>query len=286
MPAKFHRAAPGPRADHRARTGVIRDNALLLQPVRPNVGLAAIYKRKLVRLIEEMARSYQRWVCAGYRRNPPRMAQDAIPAASMQAILDALNKRWVRRFDVASQELAKHFALAVHRRSDQALKDILRKGGISVKFQMTREMRDILRGTVQANVSLIRSIPQQYHTQIEGIVMRSVQTGRDLQQLSRDLRKQFGVTKRRADFIALDQNNKATSALQKARQVALGIEEGVWMHSHAAREPRPTHLANDGKKFDVAAGWFDPDPRVRRRIMPGELINCRCTWKPVVQGFS
>ena len=70
--------------------------------------------------------------------------------------------------------------------------------------------------------------------------------------------------------------------MTRARQVEVGITEAIWMHSHAGKEPRPTHVANDGKRYKVAEGWFDPDPRVRRHIVPGELINCRCTTRSIV----
>jgi uncharacterized protein with gpF-like domain len=149
-------------------------------------------------------------------------------------------------------------------------------------------MRDVLDATIEENVGLIRSIPEQFHTQVQGMVMRSVTAGRDLEQLSRELRERFGVTERRAAFIALDQNNKATAAFDRVRQLeAAGDDaEAIWLHSHAGMEPRPTHLANDGKRFKVSEGWFDPAPEVRRRIWPGELIRCRCRSRLVVKGFS
>jgi SPP1 gp7 family putative phage head morphogenesis protein len=144
----------------------------------------------------------------------------------------------------------------------------------------------VVDATVAENVSLIRSIPEKYLGDVQTSVMQSVKAGRDLATLSKDLRKNYGVSYRRAALIARDQNNKATSALMRVRQVDLGLEKGVWLHSHAGKEPRPTHLANHGKKFDLKEGWFDPDPRVRKRILPGELINCRCVWKPVVPGLT
>ena len=116
--------------------------------------------------------------------------------------------------------------------------------------------------------------------------MRSVQTGRDLGQLTDDLREQFGVTKRRAAFIARSQNNLATAAMTRARQVELGITEAIWMHSGGGKEPRPTHL-NAGReraRFDVAKGWYDP--AVKEHIWPGQLPNCRCVSRSVIAGFS
>lgn len=259
----------------------------VLAAIRPNAGIRAAYRKKLVALIDDMQRSYAYWLRAAYRKSPPVMAQDATPAAELEAAISRMAGRWQDRFDAAAPELAAYFAKSVYRRSDAALAAILRRGGYSVRrFKMSRAMRDVMRASIEENVGLIKSIPQQYHTQVQGIVMRSVTRGRDLEYLSKELQSRYQITKRRANLISLDQNNKVSSALLAARQTDLGIEEGVWMHSHAGREPRPTHVANDGKKFSIREGWFDPDPKVRKRIWPGELIRCRCTWRPVVKGFS
>lgn len=290
-----------------------------LRAVRPNAGIKDEYRAKLERRIDQMAKSYAHWIRACYRANRPRMAMDSVlrlyvariahpdeverfsvdledgttwlamdasPAAELQRELRDLGYQWQQRFDEGAPELAAWFAKKASKRSEAVLKSILKKAGYTVQFKMTQKMRDVFTATVEENVSLIKSIPSQFHTQVEGLVMRSVATGRDLHQLTRDLQKRFGVTRKRAEFISLDQNNKATSALMKVRHVELGLEEGIWLHSHAGKEPRPTHLANHGKKFSILEGWFDPDPRVRQRIMPGQLVRCRCTWKPIVKGFS
>lgn len=290
-----------------------------LGAVRPNAGIKDEYRAKLERRIDEMAKSYAHWIRACYRANKPRMAMDSVvlfpkhleqvgretgetlsvdedgaiwlamdasPAQELQRELRGLGAKWQQQFDDGAPEIAAWFAKKASKRSEAVLKSILKKAGYTVQFKMTQKMRDVFTATVEENVSLIKSIPSQFHTQVEGLVMRSVATGRDLHQLTRDLQKRFGVTRKRAEFISLDQNNKATSALMKVRHVELGLEEGIWLHSHAGKEPRPTHLANHGKKFSILEGWFDPDPRVRTRIMPGQLIKCRCTWKPIVKGFS
>lgn len=263
-----------------------RRGGKVLRPVHPNCGIERAYRRRILALVDHMGRSFDYWLKAAYRKDPPRMAQDAVPAAELQRVIEDLAARWQKRFDEGAPELAAYFATAARSRSDAVLKAILRKAGYSVRFQTTAKMRDVMRATVEQNVQLISNLPQEYLTRVQGAVMRSVQTGRDLAPLMRELREQFGITRRRAALISLDQNNKATSAMQAVRQTELGIEKGIWMHSHAGKEPRPTHLANDGKEFVIAEGWYDPDPKVRKRILPGELIRCRCTWRPVVKGFS
>jgi uncharacterized protein with gpF-like domain len=257
-----------------------------LRAVRPNLGFEVAYRKKLRALIDEMATSVEHWLRASYRKQESRIAQDASPTAELKKAINDLSDRWTQKLDEGAPALAEWFATAVNKRSFVVLREILREAGLSVRFTMTPAMKTVFEAIVEENVSLIKSIPQQYLSQVETIVMESVARGRDTGYLTRELLKRYDITVDRAKLIAIDQDNKATSALMKVRQTEMGIEEGVWLHSHAGKEPRPTHLANDNKKFSLSEGWFDPDPRVRRRIWPGELIRCRCTWRPIVKGFS
>ncbi len=264
----------------------LRRNEKVLPPVHPNAGIAAIYRKKLRALIQEMQASYVYFLKAQYKATPPVLAQDESPAKELERELRRLGLQWRKKFEAAAPALAAWFAKSASRRSDAALRQILKDAGISVEFQMTRAMRDILNATVAGNVAMIKSIPEQYHTQVQDLVMRSVQTGRDLGTLAKELQARYGVTERRAALIAFTQNQMATSAMQRARQMELGIEEAIWLHSHAGRTVRKTHLANSGKKYKISEGWHDPDPKVDRKIWPGQLVNCRCVAKPVIRGFS
>ena len=142
------------------------------------------------------------------RRWPlPQIAQDELSSGALRAAMRKLSsRRWLKRFDTMAGELGAYFAQSVSQRTDAQLKRILKDGGFSVEFNMSRAQRDVLNATVAENVSLIRSIPRTYLTQVEGIVSRSVQTGRDMKALSDDLQKAFGVTKRRAAIISRDQS--------------------------------------------------------------------------------
>jgi len=253
--------------------------------VRPNAGLEAAYRKALTSLVDEMQASLQRFLLAAYRKNPPRLAQDDLPAADMGRAMRILARRWESRFDEAAESLGRYYAQAMGKRSDAQLKAILKRAGIAVEFRMTPAMRDVMEATIQQQVGLIRSIGQQHLSQVEGLVMRSVQSGGDLAMLTRELRERYGATRSRAELIARHQNNMATASMTRARQEELGITEAIWLHSRGGREPRPTHLANDGNRFNVTDGWFDPDPKVRQRIWPGQLINCRCVSKSIVPGF-
>lgn len=256
----------------------------LLRAVRPNVGTEAIYRRKILDLVDGMNAEALRLIKRTYQMNEPVMAADAnSPANAFQVAMNDIARRWQAQFDVAAPMLAEYFATAVHLRTDAALKAALRAGGFSVEFRMTPGVRDILGATIEANVGLIRSIPQQYLTQVQGMVMRSVQTGRDAGQLYSDIREQFGVTRRRAALIARDQNNKATSAIQEARRKEAGLTQAVWMHSGGGKHPRPKHVKANGSIYEVGVGL--PIGDKGQWVLPGEEINCRCVSRAVIPGF-
>lgn len=328
---------------------------VVLAPVRPNAGIAAAYRRKLMEIVKAISEDTTRQVTRVYRAYEDDIALDEepgpelltnpeidriralaeggddtlpgpqgpvirlqkngfirlgydpedgrerweltpagekiarklmTPAARLKAVIGNLRTKWLKRIDDTAPKLAAYFNTAIAKRSKAVLNKTLRDGGFSVKFTMTPNMRTVYDATINENVNLIKSIPAQYLTEVEGLVMRSVQRGRDLGGLSKELKKRYKITERRAALIALDQNNKATSAIVHARQLDLGIKEGIWRHSHAGKEPRPTHVKMDGKKYLLAKGLYDSDPRVKRDVFPGELIRCRCFWQPVVKGFD
>lgn len=286
MPNKFWNAGVRVRQDADGRH-FRRKARGLLPVVHPNAALQAEYRRRLVKLVDELAASVEYWLTAAYRGAEPevaRLALDASPARVLQAAVKALRRRWLRRFDALSKDLAQWFAGAAAERSDRQLRAALKRGGITVRFRTSKAVNDVLQAAVAENVALIRSIPTQYLTQVEGAVMRSVQVGRDLGPLAKELREHHGVSRRRAALIARDQNNKATAVITRVRQQELGVERAIWLHSHGGRKPRPSHVKQDGRTYDVAKGWFDPDEGVW--TWPGVLVNCRCVSRSIIPGLD
>lgn len=232
-----------------------------------------------------MAEAVLKTLSRAYKANEPEIAQDDMPYAELKRSVRLLSRRWQRKFDKAAPELADYFAQAANKRSATQLKRILADSGFAVEFKMTRATRDVLGASIAEQVSLIKSIPAKYFTDIEGAVMRSVSAGRDLKSLTDHLQNTYGLTHRRAAFIARDQNNKATAALTRVRQQEIGVTEAVWVHSGGGKTQRPTHVAASkrGQKYDVRKGWWDP--AVEQFIFPGELPNCRCVSRPVIPGL-
>lgn len=192
-----------------------------------------------------------------------------------------LRDKWVAKFSDASVTLAPRFVNAVDNTATKSLKRSLGEKDIPrVKFTMTPEMKQAVDGIVAENVNLIKSIPEKYFTQVQTITLQSITRGRDLQYMTDELQKQFGVTRRRAERIAIDQNNKATAELSRVRQQSLGITKGIWIHSGGGSHPRPKHVKANGQEFDLDKGL--PVGDSGEYVLPGQEINCGCSWKPVL----
>lgn len=267
-----------------------------LPAIRPSAALEADLQRRIDALIAEMQRSIAYWLEAAYKIKPPEMAADASvrdakevvsrkyegsPSMVMQRVMRRLSQRWQRRFDQVAPKLAEYFSTEIAKRNDRALASSLRKSGLSMQFKATAQMNDVMRASMNEQVGLIRSIASQHLAEVEGLVMRSVAQGGDLSNLSKQLEQRYGITKRRAAFIAVDQNAKATATLQRVRQTELGIEEAEWRHSHAGKTPRPSHVAMNGTTYKIKEGM--PDPALNgKRIWPGTEPRCRCFSKPIL----
>ncbi len=117
--------------------------------------------------------------------------------------------------------------------------------------------------------------------------MRGVQTGRDMGYITDELQKRYGIRAVGRRFIARDQTEKATAAFNRARQLEVGIEQAVWVHSRWPGSIRAPAIRRRGaKRLCLASkmGWLDPE--VGYKIQPGELINCRCVSRSILPGFS
>jgi SPP1 gp7 family putative phage head morphogenesis protein len=278
----------------------------VLRPQSPSHAVEAACRRRLLRLIDEMGRSYARWVLAAWRRDEPRTVTtdsrlaslghaldaeerfhsalhfwDVGPVAAIQDKMSEVGALWMHRFDEESQAIARQMVGGAARHVDRRLRKSLKDKGLEKKLGSTPAAQDAVRASVAESVALISDLPRKHALAVEGAVMRAVQSGGDMKTLTADLRKIMGITRRRAVTIARDQNNKATAAVSRARMLDLGIGEAIWLHSGGGKHPRPSHVKQSGKRYDVARGWLDPE--VKLYVHPGTLINCRCSSRPVLE---
>ncbi len=254
--------------------------------VHPNAGIEAEYRRELEQLIHRMFSGLLEAVKAAWNSELPEaiFAHDAPKKPpKIDLLTRAMNEwggLWVKRLDTLAEQMASQFANKNRNVTDKAIKRSFATAGLTIKFRPTQHMLDSYKAVVGENVGLIKSIPTEALKKVQGDVYRAITKGSDLASLSEKIRDTYGATYNRAALIARDQNNKAKAAFEAARRQQLGISEAIWQHSNGGAEPRPTHVALDGKRYTIAKGAWDS--AVKQFIQPGELINCRCVSKAVI----
>ena len=263
------------------------DHTFTGTPQNPPDVVEAKFRTELDRMVERMQRVTVREHDKLYRSpEAPTVAMDASFSSMAARLVRELTRRFTALFVDRAGGLAKAWAEGISRQSavglGQSLKDV--SGGVTLKTDViSGAVADVVKASIKQNVALIKSIPREYFLEIEGEVMRSIQTGRGMADLQPFLEKRYGITKRRAALIARDQTSKATAAINRARMQGLGVKKFKWLHSMGGKEPRPLHknvLNGNVYSFD------DPpviDERTGEKGFPGQLINCRCRMVPVIE---
>lgn len=242
-------------------------------------GVADKYGAELQGLVEQMARSVEQHVKSLFT------AQDASPADRARSTARALIRRWEKAFRDKADGLARQMVGRVDRDAKGKLVRTLRElsGDATLSARTLREgsTGKVIKAAIEENVKLIRSIPTKFLGNVQEIVTEAITRGKGLADIVPQLQHQHGLTLKRARLIANDQVRKTTAALNTARAEANGIRKFEWVHSGGGREPRQLHLQLDGQVFEYA-DLPVIDERTGERGVPGQLINCRCTARPIL----
>lgn len=253
--------------------------------------IEAKYGERLKRMVEQMTAATEKEIARLYRAPgaPVGHATDASFTSVAARLFRELGKRFNGLFTSQAGGLADYLAKGVQVSSAKQLGDSLKhvSGGVTLKTDVVSgAVAEVTKAAIKQNVALIKSIPAKYFDQIEGEVMRSIQTGRGMADLQPAIQKIGGVTKDRAALIARDQTAKATTAINKARMNGLGIKKFEWLHSAGEKHPRELHITPfpAGLNHGVFEINNPPviDERTGERGLPGALINCRCRMVPVI----
>lgn len=248
-----------------------------LRPIYANAGLRADYRRRLEKEVRKLAQAMEWWAIAAYRKQAPRMAQDAAPVAELERDLRRHFRNWLKKWDAFAERLAGWFGQQADATTTASLMAALKDQGFTVQFEKKRLTNAVTRSLIQENVNLIKSIASQYLTNVQGIVLRGMSFGRDVEFIRKELKKRYKITSRRAAFIARDQANKATEAIKRSRAESLGITRARWVHVPGVKTSRRTHQQMDGREYVLAEGMYDS--AVGYKVKPGELPGCQCTCR-------
>lgn len=255
------------------------------EPLNPNAAVEARYYTALADLIRKMTDDTEKQVLGLFEEPHAQeyFAEDASVASQARILTNALIRKFDALVATKAQPLAVAFANQSNRSSSSALHASIQKlsGGLSLPTAaLVGRPTEILTATIAENVSLIKTIPQQYLKGVQQAVLRSITTGNGMQDLVPYLARSKRVTLRRARFIARDQTKKAFENLNTGRMRDLGLKEFEWLHTGGSNHPRKTHIAMSGKIFKLDEGAYDKDADMN--VWPGQLPGCRCRKLPII----
>ena len=132
---------------------------------------------------------------------------------------------------------------------------------------------------IRKNIDLISKFPIESFGTMQQIVFNGWYQSKPTRTIIKEMQEQFGMDRRRAEFIAVDQTSKLCAEITQYQQTEAGVEEYVWSTCRDHRV-RSRHRELHGKTFR----WDDPpvvDQKTGRRCHPGEDYRCRCVAIPV-----
>lgn len=217
-----------------------------------------------------------------FKKRHEALAQDANPVTTLKVILGKLRKKWALIFAEQADALAEQFVRGCQNDSEADLRRRLKRAGFGITFKPDADLKRRLGLAIEQNVSLITSISERYHDGVEALVTNAVMKGGDLGSLTKALQARYGVSERRAAFIAKDQNHKINQATERMRCSEIGLKEARWRHIGGGRHPREDHVKAAGRRYFVAEGCKISG----EYIQPGELINCHCRAEYIIPGYN
>ncbi len=262
-----------------------------------NASLQSRYESSLRRLVNDMTKEVKKEIVRLFNSDSSKdffknqkkiSAIDESIGSQARILMNALTDKFSQLFNMKAKDLSEAMLSNTEKASKSNLYTSLKQlsGGLSLKTGIvTKGMEDVLKALIEENISLIKSIPQQYFKDITGSVMRSITTGQGLYDLIPEIEKYQGITDRRAKNIALDQTRKAYNTINKQRMTTLGVKQFEWVHSAGGQHPRESHMMIDGKIFSFEK-LIEEQSKLgvpeHDRGLPGEPINCKCTILPII----
>lgn len=276
---------------NRLRDGVLSRG----KPFQINVATQHRYVNQIQLLVDKMQRDTREEITKLFASQAAQhyfasdtVGMDATIAAEAKRVLNALKRGFDQIFGRAAAPVSNKMADDINRHSHsssgQAIADMpiahAKDWSISLR-KLSPATHQLLKSSSAASANFITSIPERYLNSVADAVYNSIAAGNGIADLEPYLDKYDSTTKNWAKNTALDQTRKAYNGLNAGRMKAAGVTRGEWLHSGGSLHPRPEHEAFDGQSFDLSVGAPVGDDG--GYVMPGEDINCRCTFAPIVE---
>lgn len=252
----------------------LKRRRIFLKPARPSRKEELWYKTELLRIVRLLQAEAEKTLIPVLKRRFPGPGTLHDADDDLESVFDRMARQFggIERVAERLAQLAawrakgaadRQFVAAVKQAIGVDITGLLRGDG-----EIARAMAD----ATQANIDLIKSIPDVYFDKLKKAVYEHVSVGVRWESLAKEVRRIGDVTESRAKLIARDQTSKMNSKFNEVRQTSVGIDKYTWSTAHDERV-RARHRENDGKVFR----WDQPPERTGH---PGHDVQCRCVAVP------
>lgn len=258
-----------------------KKSRIVLQAVKPSYAIGAKYRAVLAKMLKLMLQDIIDNVLDNYEKND-KITFDADPFNINRIIANRI-EGWKNYFNLRAEPYSKAFINEVDNDVTRQLKKVFLKANIEkLAIGLSQPNKIALQSSqalIEFNTSLIKSIPEELHTDVTRLVNEAIYGGKGKTWLAEKLQSTSQITKNRALFVSRDQLRKATSAIDNARRLGIGIVKAIWRHSKGDKQPRKSHLAANGKEYNLKRGCYIDG----KWIQVGEEINCTCYSESVIE---
>lgn len=219
-----------------------------------------------------------------YPSAPPPEIQIALANAQANAekaaaeIIHALDSVNVQQ-EIKQLDLQPAYDRSLKRMNQDFIK-ITEKVAIAPK--LTPQMADNISKNWAENLDIyIKDFADEKILELRKMVSENAMRGQRSANMVKTIQAEYGVSQRKAKFLARKETSLLMSEYQEQRYKSIGIEEYIWDGVNDARE-RPDHKELNGKIFT----WDSPPVTNRRtgaRNHPGKDFGCRCVARAVIR---
>ena len=152
------------------------------------------------------------------------------------------------------------------------------------RLSVNEQLEEFLRVSIHQNTQLISSIPEKFLNDVQSVVYSGYQAGEKYETIEKRILGRMGSVgsrlKNRIKTIARNETGKINAQLTSIRSQKLGITRAIFQTSRDERV-RESHKELNGKEYEIAIGaWSKID---KKYIIPSVTdINCRCSYKPII----
>ena len=201
------------------------------KPLIPPYAMELQYRRELQTLIKSMVKDF-RTIVTIYKDKRSDIAMDAEwLSTDIQERMKRLGDKWQERFNKYAENATPDRIEKLLKQTDLQLKESLKNYLVTEQLTLIGtvipvKLRQVMKINIAENVSLINSIPEQFHKSIQTILANVINGNAPWKDLQREIAHRGDMTMKRAKLIARDQTNKVFNSLAMRRFEQCGINNG------------------------------------------------------------